>query len=1157
MRSKKILPYILLILSALFLNMQQASAQLSFRDSVRTAFTDFIELSRDDTLNQEIQKTINLYNADTINPALATRFRELIAFIFYENNFGKTQLVPTLMVGKHTSVFENLLDKIAPANRNSDIKYQWLVAWSKFQCNKFVEGLATAKHILNTIRNLHPYNGDYAVDLFQMGYINAQSGLPDSSLFYIIASVDTLQKTGRQQSATYANCFRQLTIIYNIKKDLIKADSCLELYTEIIKKTYGEESAEFVRAVLWVSNANIHLSLNNYIFPLLQKALAVSKKISGENNYLYADCLDEIQGVYYLKGDYLKALSIAKQALEIKQKVYGDNFFDNIVSLHNLATIYDKLGLYDKALPLFEESLALTKKIFGPDHFLVVFDLPYCAHINHIKGEYEKEIRLYQQGFEILKKREGSDSSFYAIPLLYNQSALYETLGQHEKALNALNYALAVEKKLNGINHIRYAKALMLLAAEYDKMIKNKEAENAVSQAIGIYRLNNAESSPEYANCISVTAKIYNNGGLKDSAILFARQSLRIKAQMLGMEHADIIAATRDLADIYLNAGETDSAYSYYKLTVDLSEKVFGKKHPEYARSLVSLSKFYMHGNQWSKAEALLTQANNIEHLYLNNIMATISEAGKFSVISKESYQFSYLPSLLFKTVSPNHVALTQVYENELLVKGLILENMTNMFHEIRSHADSAGLKLFEKWQLYKAFIGQQYLSPLSKRMNNLDSIEQETEKLEEKLSVMFSAFRQQYHSEPVTIKEIIQNLAQSEAAIEFIRFPLYDKKITDSIMYAAMLLLPGDTIPRFIPLFEEKQLSGLLNRCTVAKAGINEMYGGAAQNKMQSSPSSDTLYNLIWRPLEKYLRNIKTVYYSPDGLLYHIAFQALNNGRFFLMDKYNLHQVLSTRSLAFQNRSNKKLTKIEAWGNINYDFWQTNKKDKANISALRGIAVWKALPGTKEEIKKIQSLFASNGINTEIMSDTAATEEVFKRMDTKSPQLLHIATHAFSIRHEVNTDNMQDILPGYNAFAMQQNPMFRTGLILAGGNHGWLGDSLFAAKEDGILTADEISRLDFSNTQLLVLSACETALGDLQGDEGVIGLQRAFKMAGVKQMILSLWQVPDTETSELVGNFYKNLLTGLTPTQALHAAQLTMKEKYSPYYWAAFVLIE
>ena len=143
------------------------------------------------------------------------------------------------------------------------------------------------------------------------------------------------------------------------------------------------------------------------------------------------------------------------------------------------------------------------------------------------------------------------------------------------------------------------------------------------------------------------------------------------------------------------------------------------------------------------------------------------------------------------------------------------------------------------------------------------------------------------------------------------------------------------------------------------------------------------------------------------------------------------------------------------------------------------------------------------------------------------------------------------------NRFTVQQNPMFRSGLVLAGGNAAWKGKPVPSGTEDGILTAYEIAQMDLSNTDLVVLSACETALGDIQGNEGVIGLQRAFKMAGVKQILMSLWKVPDAQTDELMLLFYTSLLDGNNANTALRNAQLVMKAKFPPYYWAGFVTTE
>ena len=218
--------------------------------------------------------------------------------------------------------------------------------------------------------------------------------------------------------------------------------------------------------------------------------------------------------------------------------------------------------------------------------------------------------------------------------------------------------------------------------------------------------------------------------------------------------------------------------------------------------------------------------------------------------------------------------------------------------------------------------------------------------------------------------------------------------------------------------------------------------------------------------------------------------------------------------------------------------------------------SLWTDLPGTAEEVKKIKKQFELNKVPAAVFTQTAASEENLKALSGNSPQILHIATHGFFLpEQEKKSDDI--VTNNQNAYTLANDPLLRSGLILSGGNHVWSGKTPIEGVEDGIATAYEISQLNLSNTELVVLSACETALGDVRGSEGVFGLQRAFKMAGVKKMIVSLWQVPDKETAELMTSFYNYWLKGKTIEQAFAQAQSDMRKKYSPYYWAAFVLVE
>jgi CHAT domain-containing protein len=240
-------------------------------------------------------------------------------------------------------------------------------------------------------------------------------------------------------------------------------------------------------------------------------------------------------------------------------------------------------------------------------------------------------------------------------------------------------------------------------------------------------------------------------------------------------------------------------------------------------------------------------------------------------------------------------------------------------------------------------------------------------------------------------------------------------------------------------------------------------------------------------------------------------------------------------------------------------------KSSEENISSFYSSVVsrgesrdaWLSLPGTAGEIKDIKELFEKYNVKALLFAQQKATEEQFKLLSGHSPSVIHLATHGFFLPDPSKKIKEGFAIEGQNALQLAGDPMLRSGIVLAGVNRVWSGQSPIEGCEDGIVTAYEISQLDLRNTDLVVLSACETALGDIKGTEGVFGLQRAFKLAGVKNMILSLWKVPDAETAELMKGFYTYYLQGNTARDALGKAQQDMRKKYKPFYWAAFVLIE
>ena len=360
----------------------------------------------------------------------------------------------------------------------------------------------------------------------------------------------------------------------------------------------------------------------------------------------------------------------------------------------------------------------------------------------------------------------------------------------------------------------------------------------------------------------------------------------------------------------------------------------------------------------------------------------------------------------------------------------------------------------------------------------------------------------------------------------------------------------------------------------------MNDLYGIENRGIIASDNSSKSLYDLIWSPIVKHLSGINHVYFSPAGLLHRINLAAVAvSEEENLLDRYKFNQLNSTRQLVVSAEKDKYINEAFLFGGINYEAdlridssklvkeGETFGQNLAEIglektsNGIRGES-WGQLKWTVKEVTNIEALLKNADINTTLYRDHEGNEESFKAIGVKnqSPRILHVATHGFFFPDPEQKLKQDNSLSNEPIFKMSEHPMIRSGLILSGANYAWNGGvHVDKDAEDGILTAFEISQMNLSNTELVVLSACETGLGDIKGNEGVYGLQRAFKIAGAKYIIMSLWQVPDRQTMEFMKNFYSNWLENkMSIPDAFRLTQTQMRDRfYDPFAWAGFILVD
>jgi CHAT domain-containing protein len=329
-------------------------------------------------------------------------------------------------------------------------------------------------------------------------------------------------------------------------------------------------------------------------------------------------------------------------------------------------------------------------------------------------------------------------------------------------------------------------------------------------------------------------------------------------------------------------------------------------------------------------------------------------------------------------------------------------------------------------------------------------------------------------------------------------------------------------------------------------------------------------LFERLWQPMESLMKDVKTVYYSPSGFLNDLAFTAFKcpDGT-YLSDHYELHQMLSTGdlvSLREKPAANHVKTAM-LFGSVYYSPEQEQLArqiaqgtgNRGQASEQRGAIIddeetFGYLSFTKEEVEHVDHILKDKGIAVQQLTGFSPTEEALHAVSEKSPEVLHLSTHGFFVRDDKEAKENKFLL---RFPSMQFSSMQRSGLALVGANRTWEGATDKPEEADGIITANEVALLDLSHTRLAVLSACQTAVGQYSM-EGVYGMHRGFKQAGVKSILATLWNVNDKSTARLMELFYGKWLSGTPMQQSLNEAVRELRKEYpSPFYWAPFVLLD
>ena len=910
---------------------------------------------------------------------------------------------------------------------------------------------------------------------------------------------------------------------------------------------------------------------------------------SSKNDYqAVSNSLNNLATLYHVLGKYEQAETFYLDTLAITKQL-GTNRKDTAQTLNNLAELYLFLGQYIKAEPLYMEALEI--KIKKEDLRDTALTLQSLAALYRLQGRLEDAESFHIKALAIKENQKGD--FFEPKTELDSIKALYKLRVKHEGIESF--YLKILEKNIEkfGNKHPETLSTLNNLAVFYETQGWYEDAENIYKKIVEIKRKIWQQDNLSTAININNLAGIYRIKEKYTEAQPLYQQVLEIRKRISGNNHPDTATSLNNLAANYKAQGKYREAEKLYQQALKIREEQLGKNHPDTAASFYNLATLYQSQRDTEQAVKNLTQGLAVEEKNLSENLIAGSEKQKRDYIATISGTTNATISLNLQNISHKSkltkLALTTILQR----KGRILDVLTNSLQILRQRTnDSETQQLLTDYYNFRneysklVFDQSQETESPNNHDDKLSDLDRETKQLEDKLSRRSAEFRN--FSEDITLEKIQKLIPQDSALVELVRYQTFNaqapvRKKWGEFRYAAYILHSKEE-PQVIDLGEAEPIDKAVdefrrNLCANSK-GNKDADFCIQGNFAKLKASSRQLEQLVMQPVRELLGETKNILLSPDSKLNLVPFEALvDENKQYLVENYNFTYLTSGRDLIrLQHKSPSKelplivadpsynekasvsaanneqsLAKIGNNSEDNLIGGSLSIRSLEKISQLFKPDAFPRLEATEKEAQEISSIL---NLSTErVKLQNQANETLLKQV--QSPHILHIATHGFFLDKSIETQ--------FNVASnrMNDNPLLRSGLALA----GVTVTSRFGEvqpENDGIFTAYEATFLDLVGTKLVVLSACDTGVGDISTGEGIYGLRRALVIAGSESQLISLWKVSDEGTKDLMVAYYEQLKQGAGRTNALHEIQRKMlrgklrgdneKSYEHPYYWASFI---
>lgn len=950
-----------------------------------------------------------------------------------------------------------------------------------------------------------PFNRSFDVNFLELdiylGNLYTQTYRQDKAKTIFHSLLEKMEDEGFNNSANYARVLLLLGEAYQKDGEYNKA---LEKYTKasvISEKLVDTDHFAFVHVQQKIAKLFVLQSKFKPAEILLQKTATVYKNDKVQKRR-YATALLDLINLYLITGRYEKA---KLYFLEI-DKILGDDkedfyYFKNTKSRYDI--IY---GYFVEAEMSMTEVLTLMEK--NNRRHLRDFSLTSLGliELNIYLGRTARATKTLDNGFKFLKLI-NQDSSLNYVDALICRAFLYETENKPKNALQDLTKAKELLVKLFSKNHFKIAVIDSHLANSYNLLNKTDSAAFFYKAAIERYQY---YVEPEEIRFIRVRKQyadfLLQQNRLDEAEIIFS--------ELKGLPITGTLIHTSTI-------GSQAYLYSLQGKFSDANEVII--------EALRERIKFYDRTLSFSSTQEkgqYLTQTKSLFEIFYSILER---QGNKVSTdIIKECVNFQIKYNSYFLKDTKERIAYLNRYSKDRKKEGF--PNYTDYMYLLRDRI--ASLNYLSEEERYNLDVDP---------YKTIDKINT----LEKTLVYAANAYADSIAEvKQVTWIDIKKNIKKGEALIEIIKLNTIH---SDSAKYIAVYIDGNSIAPEVITL------------------GDAELFDSKAfyEYQRQSTPLGRSLvfvnaetikydpYNTFWKPISNFLEKknnpIDKVYFCPDGIYHLININTLQNpesGKYVIEDKF-IYQISTPTEILRKQTSKENLNKTALLvGNPKFHA-DGNSKNTSRVVNAKGLDIrLDDLPGTEVEIEISENLLKQKGWDVQVKKREEATEQLFKNMEV-SPTVIHIATHGFFI------NNLKS--------GLNNSPLLKSGLFFSefSKRNERSVEDIYLSGIDGILTAYEVVTLNLQNTELIILSACQTGVSDVGEGEGISGLQFAFTIAGVKSIIMSLWSVDDIATQKLMSHFYENWNRLGDKHQAFREAQVQiMKEYKKPYYWGAFVLV-